>query len=94
MNVLLYHGKRKENVTKAAALSAYSVVITSYTMLANECGSIVKRKGDGELIDLASDDEDGAPALATVSLLRCVAALNLCVCHMARRGHIPRQSGR
>ena len=57
MNVLLYHGKRKEHVTSAAAMAAYSVAITSYTMLANECGSIATRKGDGELIDLASDDE-------------------------------------
>jgi hypothetical protein len=58
MNVLLYHSKRKDHITTANSLAAYSVVITSYTMLANECGSIVTSKGSSELIDLASDDED------------------------------------
>jgi hypothetical protein len=63
MNVLLYHGKRREHVTSTSALAAFSVVITSYTVLANECGSIVVKKGDFELIDLASGDEaDGAPS--------------------------------
>jgi SNF2-related domain len=57
MNVLLYHSKRKDHVTSATSLAAYSVVITSYTMLANECGSIVTKKGEAECIDLASDDE-------------------------------------
>lgn len=60
MNVLLYHGKQRDTVTSPSTLAAYSVVITSYTMLANECGSISTQKGSAELIDLASDDECGA----------------------------------
>lgn len=58
MNVLLYHGKKKDMITSAAALSSYSVVVTSYTMLANECGSVSNIKAGGELVDLASDEED------------------------------------
>lgn len=64
MNVLLYHGKRKEHVSTAVSLAAYSVVVTSYTMLANECGSTsVTKKGAVECLDLASDDELGATSI-------------------------------
>jgi hypothetical protein len=64
-NVLLYHSKRKDHVTMASSLAAYSIVITSYTMLANECGSIVTSKGSSELIDLASDEESGMSTCIT-----------------------------
>ena len=75
MNVLVYHGKRKDMITSAASLASYSVVITSFNMLGNECGSVSSTKGGGELVDLASDDEDAGmlhlPSLNASSLLRC-----------------------
>jgi len=49
-------------VTSCSGIAVYSVVITSYTMLANECGCVGKIKGNTELIDLASDDEDDTAA--------------------------------
>lgn len=75
INVLLYHGKAKDSVASARSLAAYSVVITSYTVVANECTTVVTKvaKGTSDApIDLASDDEDErAPPTA---VRRCCAA--------------------
>lgn len=66
-NTLVYHGKSRDSVTSCSGLSSFSVVITSYTMLANECGSVGTIKGKTELIDLASDDEDDTSGAHTTS---------------------------
>ena len=61
INVLLYHGKNKDLITSPQRLAAYSVVITSYTLVANDCRSIVTKLAKGDVehpIDLLSDEED------------------------------------
>jgi hypothetical protein len=72
VNSLLYHGKHKDHVTSTSTLAAYSVVITSYTMLANECGCISTMKGNSELVDLLSDDDDAGARRRYVQLVLVV----------------------
>lgn len=60
---LVYHGKERDRATSCSSLCVYSVVITSYTMLANECGIVSTIKGKNEFIDLASDDEEDGPGM-------------------------------
>lgn len=57
-NTCIYHGKGRDSVSSPSSLAAFSVVITSYTMVANECGTVGTMQGNSELIDLASDDEE------------------------------------
>lgn len=67
-NTCLYHGKGRDSISSPSSLAAHSVVITSYTMVANECGTIGTMQGNSELIDLASDDDEdtkGTPITST-----------------------------
>jgi hypothetical protein len=67
-NTCLYHGKGRDSVSSPSGLAAHSVVITSYTMVANECSSIGALHSNSELVDLASDDEDEAKGTASCRL--------------------------
>lgn len=95
INVLLYHGKAKDSVASARSLAAYSVVITSYTVVANECTTVVTKvaKGTSDApIDLASDDEDErAPPTAD----RCRASVLCCtLCRVLESGcHLTAPAG-
>lgn len=66
-NTCLYHGKGRDSISSPSSLAAHSVVITSYTMVANECGTVGTIQGNSELIDLASDDEDDTKGLHSIN---------------------------